>query len=156
MGLRERFTDDLKIAMKAGEAKRVSTVRLIIARMKEADIASRPRGVERVGDDELVAMLRGMVKQRRDSIALYRQGNREELAAGEEAEIAVIDTYLPAALDASGLDRAVDEAIAASGASGPKEIGKVMAALKAAHGAALDMGQANAVVKAKLSKSVLS
>ena len=150
MSLRDRFTDDLKIAMKAGEKARVSTIRLIIARMKEADIASRPKGVELVPVEELAAMLRSMVKQRRDSIALYRQGGREELAAGEEREIAVIEAYLPAGLDEGQLDRAVADAIAATGAASPKDMGRVMAALKASHGTALDMARANAAVRVKL------
>ena len=150
MSLRDRLGDDLKTAMKAGEKPRVSTIRLIVARMKEADIAARPKGIERVSDEELAAMLRSMVKQRRDSIALYRQGGREELAAAEETEIGVIEGYLPAGLDDAGLERAVADAIASTGAAGPKEIGRVMAALKASHGAGLDMARANAIVRARL------
>ena len=150
MSLRDRLGDDLKTAMKAGEKPRVSTIRLIVARMKEADIAARPKGIEQVSDEELAAMLRSMVKQRRDSIALYRQGGREELAAAEETEIGVIEGYLPAGLDDAGLERAVADAIASTGAAGPKEIGRVMAALKASHGAALDMARANAIVRARL------
>ena len=150
MSLRDRFTDDLKTAMKAGEKARVSTIRLIIARMKEADIAARPRGVDRVSDEDIAALLRSMVKQRRDSIALYRQGGREELAAGEEAEIAVIETYLPAGLDDAALLGAVADAIASTGAAGPKDMGRVMAALRASHGAELDMARANAIVRKTL------
>ena len=91
-----------------------------------------------------------MIKQRRDAAELYLQGLRPELAAKEAAEIKVIEAYLPAALDAAGLAAAVDAAIAETGATTPKDMGRVMAALKAAHGAALDMGAANAAVRAKL------
>ncbi len=150
MAPRDRFREDLKAAMKGGDARRVSTIRLILARVKEADIAARPRGVDQVSDDEIAAVLRSMVKQRRDSIALYRQGGREELAAGEATEIAVIEGYLPAALDDAALDRAVAEAIAATGAVTVRDIGRVMSALKTAHGASLDMGRVNEAVRTKL------
>ncbi len=150
MSIRDRLTDDLKTAMRAGDTARLSAIRLISARVKEADIAARPRGVERLPDEELVPVLRNMVKQRRDSAALYHQGNRPELAAKEEAEIAVIEGYLPAELDPGALDGAVADAIAETGAAGPKDIGRVMAALKAKHGGGLDMGRANAAVRAKL------
>ena len=150
MSLRQRFTDDLKTAMKSGDTARLSTIRLIIAKMKEADIAARPKGVDHVTDTELVPVLRSMVKQRHDSVALYRQGNREELAAREEAEIAVIETYLPAGLDGEALERAVEAAIADTGATSARDLGRVMAALKSAHGAALDMGRANGLARARL------
>jgi uncharacterized protein YqeY len=149
--LRDRLTDDLKTAMKAGETARVSAVRLIIAKMKEADIAARPKGIDRISDEDLVPVLRSMVKQRNDSIALYKQGNREELAAREQAEITIIEAYLPAGLDAAGLDAAVDAAIAQTGATSAKDLGRVMGALKSAHGAALDMGRANELARARLS-----
>lgn len=150
MALRDQFTEQLKAAMKAGDAARTSTLRMVIAKMKEADIAARPRGVAQVEDADIIGLLRGMVKSRREAAELYRQGNRPELAAKEEGEIAVIETFLPAALEGAALERAVEAAIAAAGATGPREMGKVMAALKAAHGAALDMAAAGAVVKAKL------
>ncbi len=150
MSLRTRFSDDLKTAMKAGDSARVSTVRMIIARMKEADIASRPKGVTQVSDDDLVPLLRSMIKQRHDSVTLYRQGGREELAEREEAEIRLIEHYLPASLDEAGLDQAVSRAIDETGATAAKDLGRVMAALKAAHGATLDMGRANQVARARL------
>ena len=150
MSLRDRLSDDLKAAMRAGDSARVSTIRMINARVKDADIAARPAGVDRLADDQVVPLLRNMIKQRRDAAELYLQGLRPELAAKEEAEIKVIEAYLPAALDAAGLAAAVDAAIAETGATTPKDMGRVMAALKAAHGAALDMGAANAAVRAKL------
>lgn len=150
MSLRDRFTAELKTAMLAKDAARVSTLRMITSKLKDTDIAARPTGVEKVPDDAILSMLRGMAKSRRESVLLYRQGAREELAAKEEAEIAVIESFLPQQMDAEALAAAVDAAIAASGAASVKEMGKVMAALRAAHGAALDMAVAGAVVKAKL------
>ncbi len=151
MGLREQFTEQMKASMKAGDAARTSTLRMVMARLKDFDIAARPKGVTAIPDDEILAMLRGMVKSRRESVELYRQGNRPELAAKEEAEIAVIESFLPARLDAAALEAAVAAAIAEAGATSIKDMGKVMAALKAKHGAALDMAAAGSVVKAKLS-----
>ena len=150
MGLREAFTEGLKAAMKSGDAPRTSTLRMILARLKDADIAARPKGIAAVPDDEVLGVLRGMVKSRRESVELYRQGGRPELAAKEEAEIVVIEGFLPAQMDEAGLARAVDAAVAETGAAGPKDMGRVMAALKAAHGAALDLGRATPLVKARL------
>ena len=150
MSLRTRLTDDLKTAMKSGDTARTSTIRLIIARMKETDIAGRPKGVEQTSDEDLVPVLRSMVKQRQDSVALYRQGDREELAAKEEAEIALIEAYLPASLDGPALDEAVASAITETGATSGKDLGRVMAALKSTHGTALDMARANAAARARL------
>jgi uncharacterized protein YqeY len=150
MSLRTRLTDDLKTAMKAGDTARTSTIRLVIARMKETDIANRPKGVEQTSDEDLVPVLRSMVKQRQDSVALYRQGDREELAAKEEAEITLIETYLPASLDGPALDEAVTAAISDTGATSAKDLGRVMAALKSAHGTALDMARANQAARARL------
>lgn len=148
--LRGRIQDDLKAAMRERAALRVSTLRMVLAKLKDADIAARPRGVEAIPDPELVALLRGMVKSRRESEAQYRQGNRPELAEKEAGEIAIIEAYLPQALAGAALDEAIAAAIATSGAAGPKDMGKVVAALKEAHGAALDMAVASAAVKAKL------
>ncbi len=150
MALRDQFTEGLKASMKAGDAPRTSTLRMILARLKDVDIAARPKGVTAVPDDEVLSMLRGMVKSRRESVDLYRQGNRPDLAAKEEAEIAVIEGFLPAQMDDAALAGAVDAAVAATGAAGPKDMGRVMAALKAAHGAALDLGRATPLVKARL------
>ena len=150
MGLRDEFVAAMKASMKAGDAARTSTVRMIMARLKDIDIAARPKGVEAVPDQEIIGMLRGMVKSRRESVVLYEQGNRPELAAKEVAEIAVIEGFLPASMGDAALAAAVDAAVATTGASGVREMGKVMAALKAAHGAALDMGRAGPLVKARL------
>ncbi|HQT60482.1 MAG TPA: GatB/YqeY domain-containing protein [Acidiphilium sp.] len=148
--LRVSLTEDLKSAMRARDEIRVSTLRMVLAKVKDADIAARPRGVEAIAEAELVALLRGMVKSRRESEAQYLAGNRPELAAREAAEIAIIEAYLPQTLAGAALDAAIAAAIAATGATGPKQMGAVIAALKAAHGAALDMAAASAAVKAKL------
>lgn len=150
MELRTAFTEALKLSMKAADAPRTSTLRMILARVKDLDIAARPRGVERVTDDEVHSALRGMVKSRRDSIALYIQGNRPDLVAKEQAEIVVIESFLPRQLDDAATALAVDQAIAAAGATSMKDMGRVMAALKAAHGASLDMSLVNQRVKAAL------
>jgi uncharacterized protein YqeY len=148
--LREQFTEQLKAAMLAGDAPRVSTLRMITAKLKDTDIAARPKGIPKVPDDEIHAMLRGMVKSRRESVTLYRQGNRPELAAKEEAEIAVIEAFLPTQLDETATEAAVAAAIQETGAAAMKDMGKVMAALKAKHGAAIDMARVGPIVKAKL------
>jgi uncharacterized protein len=151
MSLREQFTDQLKVSMKAGDSARTSTLRMILARLKDTDIAARPKGIDKVPDDEVLSMLRGMVKSRRESVLLYKQGNRPELAAKEDAEIAVIEAFLPNQMDDAAVEAAVVAAIAETGASTIKDMGKVMAALRTKHSAALDMAKAGPLVKAKLS-----
>jgi hypothetical protein len=149
MDLRTRFNAALKDAMLGKDAARTSTVRMILAKLKDTDIAARPSGVDKVPDEQIVSMLRGMQKSRRESVDLYRQGGREELAAKEEAEIAVIESFLPQQMDEAAIAKAVEAAIAETGAASVKDMGKVMAVLKK-HGGALDMAKANPLVKAKL------
>jgi len=151
MSLREQFTDQLKVSMKAGDSARTSTLRMILAKLKDTDIAARPKGIEKVPDEDVLSMLRGMVKSRRESVVLYQQGNRPELAAKEDAEIAVIEAFLPRQMDDAAVEAAVAAAIAETGAVSIKDMGKVMAALRAKHAAALDMAKAGPLVKAKLS-----
>ena len=150
MTMRDEFTDQLKAAMKAGDAPRVSTLRMILARLKEVDIAARPRGVERVPDADILGMLRAMVKSRQESVALYRQGNGADLVAKEEAEIALIETFLPPAIEGEALATAGAAAIAETGATSVKDMGKVMGALKSRFGAALDMAAAGMAVRQTL------
>ncbi|WP_338663503.1 GatB/YqeY domain-containing protein [Pararoseomonas sp. SCSIO 73927] len=150
MSLRARFTEELKASMRAGDAARTSAIRMITAKLKDADIASRPSGVDQIGDEAITSMLRGMVKSRRESVEMYRQGNRPELAEKEEAEIAVIESFLPQQMDEAAMEAAVKEAVAETGAASIKEMGKVMAALKAKHAAVLDMAKAGPMVKAAL------
>ena len=148
MSLRDRFTASLKTAMLARDAATTATMRLIMAKVKDADIAARPA---ELNDDQLTAVLRGMVKQRRESVELYLQGKRQDLADKETAEIAVIESFLPRQMDESALIEAVKAAIAETGATTQKDMGKVMASLKAKHAATLDMARAGAAVKAHLS-----
>jgi uncharacterized protein len=151
MGLRQQFTDQLKASMKAGDAPRTSTLRMILARLKDLDIAGRPKGVEHVPEEEIISMLRGMVKSRRESVELYRQGRRQDLVDKEEAEITVIDTFLPRQMDEAAMAEAVAAAIAETEAASIKDMGKVMAALRAKHAATLDMSKAGPIVRARLS-----
>lgn len=148
MSLRERFTAELKTAMLAGDSARVSTLRMITAKLKDTDIAARPGPP--VDEAGVIAMLRGMAKSRAESVTMYRQGGREELAAKEEAEIAVIDSFLPQQMDDAAMAAAVDAAVVETGATSIKEMGKVMAALKGKHAATLDMAKAGPLVKARL------
>lgn len=148
MDLRTRFTQELKAAMLAREAERVSTLRMITAKLKDTDIAARPGPP--ADDAAIIAMLRGMAKSRAESEAMYRQGNRPELAAKEAAEIAVIEAFLPRQMDDAAMAAAVDEAVAQTGAASVKEMGRVMAALREKHAAVLDMAKAGPMVKARL------
>ncbi len=148
--LRSRFTEALKAAMIAKDAPKTSAIRMITAKLKDIDIAARPSGVDKVPDDQIVAMLRGMVKSRAESATMYRQGGRPELAEKEEFEIATIESFLPSQMDAAAMEAAVADAVAESGATSVKEMGKVMAVLRAKHGAVLDMAKAGPLVKAKL------
>ncbi len=149
MALRDQFTEQLKTAMKAGDAASVSTLRMVLAKLKDTEIAARP-ALDKISDEQIVAMLRGMAKSRRESVDMYRQGKREDLAAKEEAEIALIESFLPQQMDEAATEAAVAAAIAATGAASIKDMGKVMAALKAAHAASMDMGKVGPLVRAKL------
>ena len=151
MSIRDQFSEQLKIAMRAHDAPRTSTLRMILSKVKDSDIAARPKGVDKVPDEDILSALRGMVKSRRESMDLYRQGNRPELVAKEEAEIAVIEGFLPQQMDDSAMEQAVADAIAEAGAASIKDMGKVMAVLRAKYAATLDMAKAGPIVKAKLS-----
>ncbi len=149
--LREQLTEAVKTAMLARQPETVSTLRMIQAGIKDKDIAARPSGNSSgIGDPEILSLLRSMVKQRRESIALYRQGNRADLVAKEEGEIAVIERFLPAAMDDSAMEAAIAAAIAETGAVAIKDMGKVMAALKAKYSGQMDFAAVGPMVKAKL------
>jgi uncharacterized protein YqeY len=146
--LREAFSERLKGAMRAKDKRAVSAVRLIIAGLKDRDIAARGTGnTAGIADPEILRMLQGMIKQRRESIVLYRQGNRPELATQEEEEIAVIESFLPRQMSEDEIAAAVRAAIAATGAAGVKDMGRVMAMLRERHAGIMDMARAGAVVK---------
>ena len=146
--LREAITDRMKTALRAKDTRTLSTVRLIMAALKDRDIAARggpSNGA--IPEADIQRMLQAMVKQRRESIALYQQGNRPELAQQESEEIAVIESFLPQQMDDAAIEAAAKAAIAESGAAGIKDMGKVMAALRERHAGVLDMAKAGAVVK---------
>ena len=146
--MREAFTERLKAAMRAKDTRTLSTVRLVLAALKERDVAARTAGNrERIADSEILRLLQGMVKQRRESIALYRQGNRSELAQQEEEEIAIIESFLPKQMSEEEIAAAAKAAIAETGAAGIKDMGKVMGLLRERHAGVLDMARAGAVVK---------
>jgi uncharacterized protein YqeY len=149
--LREQVTEAVKTAMRARDQESVATLRMIMAGIKDKDIAARPSGnADGIGDAEILSLLQSMVKQRRESIALYRQGGREDLVAKEAGEIAVIERFLPAQLDAASVDAAVAHAIAEVGAASIKDMGKVMALLKGKYSGQMDFAAVGPLVKAKL------
>jgi uncharacterized protein YqeY len=150
MALRDQFTEQLKAAMLGRDAPRVSVLRMITARLKDIDIAARPRGIDKVAEADIVAMLRTMAKSRHESIDLYRQGNRPELVAKEEGEITVIEAFLPSQMDDAATEAAVVAAITEAGASTIKDMGRVMAILREKHAAGMDMAKVGPLVKARL------
>ena len=149
--LRERISDDLKTAMKAGEKAKVSTLRLVSAALKDKDIELRGVGKGPASDDEVLAMMQKMVKQREESITIYEANGRPELAAGERGEIEVITGYMPAQLGEAEVAAAIADAITSTGAASMKDMGKVVAKLRVDHAGRMDFGRASALVKAKLS-----
>ena len=150
MSLREKLNAAMKDAMKSGDKARLSAVRLINAAVKDRDIEARSAGKERASDEEIVALMQKMIKQRHESAAMYEKGGRPELAAQEQGEIAVISSFMPQQLSESEVAAAIKEAIAATGASSVKDIGKVMAALKERHAGKMDFSKAGPAVKAAL------
>src|SRR5438067_3540016 len=146
--LRDAFSGRLKQAMRAKDARTLSSVRLILAGLKERDVAARGSGnQEAIPDSEILRLLQGMIKQRRESIALYKQGNRPELAQQEEEEIAVIESFLPKQMSEAEIAAAAKAAISETGAAGIKDMGKVMGLLRERHAGVLDMARAGGVVK---------
>jgi uncharacterized protein YqeY len=146
MSLKNQITEDMKSAMKAGEKDRLKVVRLIIAAVKQVEIDKR---IE-LDDAAVLAVLNKMVKQRRDSVEQFEKGNREDLAAIERAEIAILENYLPEQLSAEELAAMVDEVIAATGAEGMRDMGKVMGQIKSKAAGRADMGAVSATVKERL------
>jgi uncharacterized protein len=152
MSLRQKLNDAMKEAMKAKDAKRLSTLRLVLAGLKDRDIAARTEtSRELLGDDEILSLLAKMIKQREESAVAYDAGNRPELAAGEREEIAIIRSFMPAQMDEAGVKQAAQAVIAELGASSIKDMGKVMAALKERFAGQMDFARASALVKDTLS-----
>lgn len=151
--LRETLNQALKDAMKAKDARRVATLRLILAALKDRDIAARTSGNDRTGiqEAEILALLQTMVKQRRESVALYEKGNRQDLADQEKEEIAIIEGYLPKQLSEAEVEAAARSAIAEVGAQGIKDMGKAMGILKTKYAGQMDFAKAAAILKSQLS-----
>ena len=144
--LKQRITDDMKAAMKSGDKPRLGTIRLILAAIKQREVDER---IE-LGDEQVLAVLDKMIKQRRDSIAQYSQAGRAELAAQEQAEIDVIQGYMPEALSDDEITALVADAIATTGAAEMRDMGKVMGVLKPKLQGRADMGAVSALVKQRL------
>ena len=145
--MRDKINDDLKTAMKAGDKDRVGTLRLINSAIKSADIDARPSGKDKITDADILTVMAKMIKQRRDSIEQFTADGRPELAAKEAAEIVVIEAYMPAQMSEADAKAAIAAAIKETGAAGPKDMGKVMAALKAKYAGQMDFGKASALTK---------
>lgn len=152
MALREDITAAMKAAMKAKDSKRLGTLRLILAAIKDKDIASRTDGERTsVSEDDVLALLAKLVKSREDSIAMYEKGGRQDLVDAEKAEIEVIKEFMPKQMSAEEAAAAIDAAIAETGASAMKDMGKVMGALKAKYTGVMDFASASKTIKARLS-----
>ena len=149
--LRNRLNDTLKEAMKAKRDREVQTIRLILAALKDRDIAARGDGnAEGIGEDAILSLLQSMVKQRRESIALYEKGGRLELAQQEAEEIEIIENFLPKQMDEGEVEAAIAEVLEETGAQTIKDMGKVMAALREKYAGRMDFGKASGKIKAKL------
>jgi uncharacterized protein YqeY len=149
--LRNRLTEDMKAALKAGEKDRLGVIRLMIAAVKSADMEPGVKGGA-IDEAGIITVLTRMVKQRRDSIEQYNAGNRPDLAQKEAAEIVVIEAYLPKMMSDAETRDLITSLIAETGAAGPKDMGKVMSALKGRNSGQIDMGKASALVKELLAK----
>lgn len=147
--MREKITADLKTAMKAGDRARVDALRLINAGLKDKDIEARGAG-KTLSEDDVLALLQKMIKSRQESLDIYEKNNRPELADKERFEIAVISSYLPSQMSEAEVAEAIHAAVAELGATSIKDMGKVVAALKAKYAGRMDFGKASAVVKAAL------
>ena len=148
--LRTRLSEALKDALKSKKDRVVHTVRLILSALKDKDIAARPKGITAIPDEEILQMMTGMVKQRRESIEMFEKGNRPELAKGEQEEIDIIQSFMPKQMDEAEVAAVVKAAIAEAGATSVKDMGKVMAVLKEKYAGQMDFSRASATVKAAL------
>jgi uncharacterized protein len=148
--LREDINTALKDAMKGGDKRRVSTLRLVNSALKNADIEARGLGKEPLTDDDLLGLMQKMIKQRHESIELYEKGNRADLVAQEREEIAIIAAYLPKQMSDDEAKAAIAGVVGEIGAQGMKDMGKVMAALKQRYAGKMDFGKASPIVKGLL------
>jgi uncharacterized protein YqeY len=151
--LRDKFKDQLKDAMKSRNERAVATLRLVQAALKDRDIAARGRGkMDGIDEAEILSMLQGMIKQRRESIEAFEKGGRNELAQQEREEIAIIETFLPKQMSDAEAQAAITALVAELGATSIKDMGRTMAALKERHSGTIDMTKASALVKQALTK----
>lgn len=150
--MRERFTSEMKEAMKAGDKRKLGTVRLIQAALKDKDIEARGAGRGQSTEDEILALLQKMIKQRQESITMYEQGGRPELAQQEKEEADIIASFLPKQMDDAETKAAIEAAIAETGAASMKDMGKVVGALRAKYAGKMDFGKASGLVKELLPK----
>ena len=148
--LRDDINKALTEAMKAKDERKVSTLRMINSSLKNADIEARGGGKPPLGDAEVLSLLQKMIKQRQESVELYKKGNRADLVKQEEEEIAIISAYLPKQMSDAEMGAAIDAAIMETGAAVMKDMGKVIGALRGKYAGQMDMGKASAAVKAKL------
>jgi uncharacterized protein YqeY len=152
MSLRQKLNDAMKEAMKAKDTKRLATLRLALAALKDRDIAARTEtSRDLLGDDEILSLLAKMIKQREESAIAFDAGKRPELAAGEREEIAIIRSFMPAQMDEGAVKEAAGKVIAELGASSIKDMGKVMAAMKERYAGQMDFAKASSLVKESLS-----
>lgn len=149
--LRDELQNSLKEAMKNRDMQTVSAVRLIIAGQKEKDVEARGKGQEKATDADLLSMMQSMIKQRNESIKIYTQSNRPDLAAKEQSEIDVIQRFLPKQMSTQEVETLIKSLIEQTGASGMKDMGKIMGVLKAQYAGQLDFGAASGVIKKLLS-----
>jgi uncharacterized protein len=149
VAIREELTSELKAAMKAGDKRRVETIRLVNAALKDRDIEARGQG-KTLADDDILALLQKQVKSRQESVEIYDKAGRVDLATQEREEIAIIQSFLPQPLSPEETEAAIAAAIAETGAASIKDMGKVVGVLRAKYAGRLDMAKASAVVKVKL------
>ena len=150
--MRERFTQEMKDALKAGDKRKLSTVRLIQAALKDKDIEARGAGKGQASDEEILALLQKMTKQRQESIGIYEQAGRTELAQQEREEADIIAAFLPKQMGEAEVRHAIQTAIAETGAATPKDMGKVIGVLRGQYAGRMDFGRASALVKEMLPK----
>lgn len=148
--LRDDINNAVKDAMRAKDERKLSTLRMINATLKNADIEARGQGKPPLADSDILGVLQKMIKQRQESVELYEKGGRDELAAQERAEIDIIGGYLPKQMSEDDVKAAIAAVIAETGAAGIKDMGKVIAALKAKFAGQMDFGKASGLVKAAL------
>ena len=150
--LRQEINTALREAMKARDARRISTLRLVNAAIKNAEIDAEVNGRAAIGEDELLTLLQKMIKQRREAVEIYDKAGRSDLADGERGEIAIIQAFLPKQMGEADMQAAIAEIVKATGAQSPRDMGKVMSALKQTYAGKMDFGKASGLVKGMLAQ----